>query len=79
MLPIPLNIAKLEDGLDLGQWLFKILRSFTKVANWRLPQQNWKKHIKKPGQILQKLTQKPVEKKDLQVLFAGLIITIKPV
>ena len=81
MLPIALNI-KLEDGLDLEQSLFTNSAKFYKGRKLKLTpltQQNWKKHIKNPAQILQKLTQKPVEKKDLQVLFAGLIITIKPV
>ena len=81
MLPIPSNIVKLEDGLDLGQSLFTNSAKFRKIGKLKFvcKQQNWKKHIKKPAQILQKLTQKPVEKKDLQVLFASLIITIKPV
>ena len=80
MLPIPSNIVKLEDGLDLGQSLFTNSAKFHKIGKLKFvcKQQNWKKHIKKPAQILQKLTQKPVEKKDLQVRLASLIITIKP-
>ena len=53
MLPIPLNIVKLEDGLDLGQLLFTNSAKFQKNCKVNLPQQNWKKHIKKPAQILQ--------------------------
>ena len=79
MLPIPLNIVKLEDGLDLEQSLFKNSAKFHKSCKLKFASAKLEKHIKKPAQILQKLSQKSVEKKHLWVLLAGLIITIKPI